>query len=253
MTMRARPGRKRIQSELLTGGERALRDALGQVDEVLGIAFEVQTTKGGTAAIALDPETGTLQFRDGKGWREIGGQQGSTEQPAGNPPAETGYLTWGSNSGIVTCPFTFASDLTVGGDLSVGTFDGILNAASGAVGIVGIGSSLNYSGGALNTIQGIRTADTPEFAGLTLTAFAGLLKAVAGVLTAAVKGTDYPGLDFANVFTENQTVNGTMQASGYKSSDGTPGATEDVDVAKAGGGTRTLHFKNGLYTGYTDS
>jgi hypothetical protein len=44
-----------------------------------------------------------------------------------------------------------------------------------------------------------------------------------------------------------------VKASGYKSSDGTAGATTDVAVAKVGGGTRTLSFKNGLYTGYTDS
>ncbi len=29
--------------------------------------------------------------------------------------------------------------------------------------------------------------------------------------------------------------------------------SEDVAVAKAGGGTRTLHIKNGLIVGYTDS
>lgn len=33
----------------------------------------------------------------------------------------------------------------------------------------------------------------------------------------------------------------------------TGGATADVAVAKVGGGTRTLHFTSGLYTGYTDS
>lgn len=38
-----------------------------------------------------------------------------------------------------------------------------------------------------------------------------------------------------------------------KATDGTAGATANVAVAKVGGGTRTLHFKNGLYTGYTDS
>lgn len=48
-------------------------------------------------------------------------------------------------------------------------------------------------------------------------------------------------------------VHGTLQTDGYNSSDGTAGATADVDVAKVGGGTRTLTFKNGLYTGYTDS
>ncbi|MEM2107848.1 MAG: hypothetical protein QXL10_00990 [Candidatus Bathyarchaeia archaeon] len=31
------------------------------------------------------------------------------------------------------------------------------------------------------------------------------------------------------------------------------GATADVAVAKVGGGTRTLHFSNGIYTGFTDS
>ena len=31
------------------------------------------------------------------------------------------------------------------------------------------------------------------------------------------------------------------------------GVTADVNVAKVGGGTRTLHFSHGLYTGYTDS
>lgn len=41
--------------------------------------------------------------------------------------------------------------------------------------------------------------------------------------------------------------------SNYISSDGTTGATDNVAVAKDGGGTRTLVFKNGLYTGYIDS
>jgi hypothetical protein len=40
---------------------------------------------------------------------------------------------------------------------------------------------------------------------------------------------------------------------GYLSSDGTAGKTEAVAVAKVGGGTRTLNFKNGLYVGYADS
>ncbi len=44
-----------------------------------------------------------------------------------------------------------------------------------------------------------------------------------------------------------------FHAAGFKSSDGTDGVTEQVSVAKVGGGTRTLSFKNGLYVGYTDS
>ncbi len=49
-------------------------------------------------------------------------------------------------------------------------------------------------------------------------------------------------------------VSGTLQTDGYNSADGTSGATADVaTLAPDGTTTRTLHFKNGLYTGYTDS
>jgi hypothetical protein len=41
--------------------------------------------------------------------------------------------------------------------------------------------------------------------------------------------------------------------SGLKAGDGTDGVTANVAVAKVGGGTRTLQFKNGLYVGYSDS
>jgi len=40
---------------------------------------------------------------------------------------------------------------------------------------------------------------------------------------------------------------------GFKASDGTIGATANVEVARTGGGIRTLQFKNGLYVGYVDS
>jgi hypothetical protein len=53
--------------------------------------------------------------------------------------------------------------------------------------------------------------------------------------------------------TETLDVEGNIIASGYKSSDGSSGVTDDIDVTKVGGGTRTLHFKSGLLTGYTDS
>jgi len=49
-------------------------------------------------------------------------------------------------------------------------------------------------------------------------------------------------------------VAGTLQTDGYNAADGTSGATADVaTLAPDGTTTRTLHFKNGLYTGYTDS
>jgi hypothetical protein len=56
-----------------------------------------------------------------------------------------------------------------------------------------------------------------------------------------------------NVYAGAITFNGGITASDYKSSYGTSGLTADVAVAKVGGGTRTLHFQNGLYVGYTDS
>jgi hypothetical protein len=46
---------------------------------------------------------------------------------------------------------------------------------------------------------------------------------------------------------------GILQTDGYNAADGTGGATADVEVADAGGGTETLHFKNGLYTSSTSN
>jgi hypothetical protein len=66
------------------------------------------------------------------------------------------------------------------------------------------------------------------------------LKAVM-VSGAAQITTDTGAIDFDN---EALSTTGTMQAGGYKASDGTAGATADVTIS----GT-TLHFKNGLFTG----
>ena len=57
----------------------------------------------------------------------------------------------------------------------------------------------------------------------------------------------------ANVGTGILDVLGVIQTDGYNSADGTAGATAGVAVAKVGGGTRTLTFKNGLYISYADS
>lgn len=61
------------------------------------------------------------------------------------------------------------------GPLSVPTFagltldalNGVLYASYGTVGVLGIGSSLHYIPGSLNTVQDIRTSASPMFAGLT--------------------------------------------------------------------------------------
>lgn len=51
------------------------------------------------------------------------------------------------------------------------------------------------------------------------------------------------------------TADASILTDGYLSVDRMPNVavTADVDVAKVGGGTRTLHFSHGLYTGYSDS
>jgi len=46
---------------------------------------------------------------------------------------------------------------------------------------------------------------------------------------------------------------GNVVCAGVYQSGSSAGVTADVAVAKVGGGTRTLHFVGGLYTGYTDS
>lgn len=51
------------------------------------------------------------------------------------------------------------------------------------------GTSLSLSGTSLNTIQGIRTVDSPTFAGLTIGTLTGILKAASGVVAAATIGT----------------------------------------------------------------
>ena len=56
---------------------------------------------------------------------------------------------------------------------------------------VTVGSSLSFSAGTLNAIQGIRTVDTPTFAGLTIGSLGGIIKATAGVLSTATVDVDY--------------------------------------------------------------
>jgi hypothetical protein len=58
----------------------------------------------------------------------------------------------------------------------------------------------------------------------------------------------YALVDGTRAFTGSVNVTG-----GHRSSDETSGATADVAVAKVGGGTRTLTFKDGLYISFADS
>jgi len=53
------------------------------------------------------------------------------------------------------------------------------------------GTSLSFTGGTLNTVQGIRTIDSPTFAGITIGTITGILKASAGVISQATQDVDY--------------------------------------------------------------
>jgi hypothetical protein len=68
----------------------------------------------------------------------------------------------------------------------------------------------------------------------------------------------YALVDGTRAFTGSVNVTGNFTATGnitggHRSSDETSGATADVAVAKVGGGTRTLTFKDGLYISFADS
>lgn len=68
--------------------------------------------------------------------------------------------------------------------------------SSGNVSQVTLGPNLAFSGTTLDTIQNLRTTDSPTFAGLTLTSFSGLVTATAGVLSATLfpSATGYSAL-----------------------------------------------------------
>ena len=68
--------------------------------------------------------------------------------------------------------------------------------------------------------------------------------------------TGYDGANFNNALkldiNGNAVILGTLQTGGYKSSDGSTGATDDITVLTALPSTfTTLHFKNGLYVGHS--
>lgn len=99
--------------------------------------------------------------------------------------------------------------------------------------------------------QPLYKVDSPEFAGLKLTGFNGILKATAGVISAGVIA--YGDTDFADQSLEStdDVVFGSVQAS-HKAVDGTVGATADITLpSDLLGGTITLHFKDGLFVGST--
>jgi len=80
--------------------------------------------------------------------------------------------------------------------------------ADGVFQTVTIGSSLSFAAPTLNTVQGIRTADSPTFAGLTLTGFSGVLKATAGVLAGGGAHSDLAGVTANQHHNQAHTLDG---------------------------------------------
>lgn len=100
---------------------------------------------------------------------------------------------------------------------------------------------------------GINCSVAYQTSGSTYGIYASVGNASSGSNDYAIYGDALDTSAYAGYFNGKVNVTGTTQSGGYKSSDGTDGATTTVAVAKVGGGTRTLSFKNGLYVSYSDS
>ncbi len=126
----------------------------------------------------------------------------------------------------------------------------------------GSGSLLGRSGGVLPLSFGDIIANS--FLAITPNSIG------AGFKLGLANGTTYLALAYDNVYAYINAYGRTLQLAtdagfgvdvqrdlrvlgNYRSADNTVGATANVAVAKVGGGTRTLQFKNGLYVGYSDS
>jgi len=85
--------------------------------------------------------------------------------------------------------------------------------------------------------------------GLTIGSLNGMLKGVSGVVSVATKGTDYPGLDYANVFTALQTFQKNSVTSTTNGDD--PVVTLYNATAGASGATRQGTKLNAIAYGYS--
>lgn len=83
------------------------------------------------------------------------------------------------------------SDVTFAGLTLTGLTASLLVGTSAAKALqsISVGSSLSLAGTTLNTAQGLRTLDSPTFAGLTIGSLSGILKAASGVVGAATIGS----------------------------------------------------------------
>lgn len=157
--------------------------------------------------IYYDTVQQTPYFYNGATWVEFGSAGGGSVAFSG--------ITSGTNT---TAAMVVGNGATLGytgtGTISANLFKGntLVALADGGLGVsladpnsdlllfwddsdstiswLGLGTSLSISASTLNTIQGIRTADSPTFAGLTLTGLSGVLKAAGGVISGSATTTD---------------------------------------------------------------
>lgn len=193
---------------------------------------------GGTAAaptysFADDPDTGFYRYSNNAFAFACGG----TTVLFALATHITASVPFYSYNGSATNPvFSFASDVDTG----------IYRAGDGSIGFAANGQAAMAIGTQYLTVNR-QIAATAGSASAPAFSVAGDLDTGMYRIAADILGFATGGVERARASSAG------LQATGFVASDGTAGATSDIAVAKVGGGTRTLHIKNGLCTGYTDS
>lgn len=118
-------------------------------------------------------------------------------------------------------------EIASGGEINLGSYNGIGSGISAAVGSVSI---FTQDGGAGGSPAITFTAGASK----QVNAFAALYSESMFVSSDGTSGG---------------TISFSVATNGDITTDGTPAVTEDVEVALSGGGSTVLHFVNGLYTG----
>jgi hypothetical protein len=80
--------------------------------------------------------------------------------------------------------------------------------ANKAMQSISVGTSLSLSGTTLNTIQGIRTTDSPTFAGLTVGALSGVLKATTGVVAGSAAHSELASIGANDHHSQAHAIDG---------------------------------------------
>ena len=161
---------------------------------------------------------------------------------------------WRTNADALVASVGIDGSGTFAG-LTVGSLAGLIKGTAGVLAAIAAGTSSQYLRGDLTmqtlnqaAVAGLTTADSPTFAGITITGLSGMLKATAGALGAAVAGTDYPGLAFANIFTAAQKINVNSATAFVVEQDGVKDDVLVVDTANGLIGVNSTPDSNYLLT-----